>query len=368
MYFFWSWILPMRGERLEVAVGCPGKASRFWPRGSRQLSERVAEMPKIEAAKTKASFIEPMLLLSTERLPEGPEWLYEVKLDGYRALAIKAGGKVQLRSRNNNDFSHKFPLVVEALRRLPNESVIDGELVALDASGRPSFNTLQNSKSGSASVFYYVFDVLVLAGRMLIRKPLDVRREVLRAKVLPKLDEPVRATPALEGSLPELLKAVRDYGFEGLIAKRRDSLYEAGERSGSWRKMRVTQGQEFVIGGYTPTARSFDALIFGYYEGDKLLYVARTRNGFTPRSRLDLLKLLRKLETPVCPFANLPEPKGGRWGQGLTAAKMAECRWVRPELVGQFEFVEWTPDNHLRHSRFVALREDKKPRDVIRER
>src|SRR5262245_59124071 len=158
MYFFWSWILPMRGERLEVAVGCPGKASRFWPRGSRQLSERVAEMPKIEAAKTKASFIEPMLLLRSERLPEGPGWLYELKLDGYRALAIKAGGKVQLRSRNNNDFSHKFPLVVEALHPLPSESVIDGELVALDASGRPSFNTLQNSKSGSASVFYYVFD------------------------------------------------------------------------------------------------------------------------------------------------------------------------------------------------------------------
>ena len=309
-----------------------------------------------------------MLLLRSDTLPEGPDWIYELKLDGYRALAIKAGRKVQLRSRNDNDFSHKFPLVVEALRWLPDESVIDGELVAFDASGRPSFNTLQNHSSGSAPVFYYVFDVLVLAGRMLIRKPLDVRREALRTKVLPKLDEPVRAAPALEGSLPELLKAVRDYGFEGLIAKRRDSLYEAGQRSGSWRKMRVTQGQEFVIGGYTPTARSFDALIFGYYEGDKLLYVARTRNGFTPRSRLDLLKQLRKLETPVCPFANLPEPKGGRWGQGLTAAKMAECRWVKPEFVGQFEFVEWTSDKHLRHSRFVALREDKNPRDVIRER
>jgi bifunctional non-homologous end joining protein LigD len=132
--------------------------------------------------------------------------------------------------------------------------------------------------------------------------------------------------------------------------------------------MRVNQGQEFVIGGYTPTPKNFDALIFGYYEGNRLLYVARTRNGFTPRSREELFKRIKKLETEKCPFSNLPEARSGRWGQGLTAAKMAECRWVRPILVGQFEFVEWTPDNHLRHSRFIALREDKKAKDVGRER
>jgi ATP-dependent DNA ligase len=158
-------------------------------------------------------------------------------------------------------------------------------------------------------VFYYVFDVLVLAGRRLTGEPLETRRALLRPKVL---EEPIRQTAPLEGSLHDLLRAVRAHGFEGLIAKRRDSLYEPGQRSGAWRKMRVNRGQEFVIGGYTPTAGSFDALIFGY---DKLIYVARTRNGFTPRSRLDLLKRLRELETPVCPFANLPEPKGGRWGQ-----------------------------------------------------
>ena len=309
-----------------------------------------------------------MLLLRSDTLPEGPEWLFELKLDGYRALAIKSGGKVRLRSRNDNDFTARYPPIVKALAALPNESVIDGELVAFDASGRPSFNTLQNSGSGSTPVFYYVFDVLVLAGRRLTGEPLEIRRALLRTKVLPKLKEPIRHAPPLDGSLHDLLKAVRVHGFEGLIAKRRDSLYEPGQRSGAWRKMRVNQGQEFVIGGYTPTAGSFDALIFGYYEGGELIYVARTRNGFTPRSRLDLLKQLRKLETSACPFANLPEPKGGRWGQGLTAAKMAECRWVKPELVGQFEFAEWTPDNHLRHSRFVALREDKNPRDVVRER
>ena len=275
---------------------------------------------------------------------------------------------VQLRSRNNNDFTGKYPAIVKALERLPDESVIDGEIVALDEAGRTSFNTLQNYGSGAAPIFYYVFDVLVFGGRNHMHEPLEVRRSLLENKVLPKLGEPIRHAAALQGSLRDLLGAVRSYGFEGLIAKRRDSLYEPGKRSGAWRKMRIHRGQEFVIGGYTPSARSFDALIFGYYEGDRLMYVARTRNGFTPRARLDLLERLRKLEMPTCPFSNLPETKSRRWGQGLTAAKMAECRWVKPVLVGQFEFVEWTPDNHLRHSRFVSLRDDKNPRDVSAER
>jgi len=160
--------------------------------------------------------------------------------------------------------------------------------------------------------------------------------------------------------------SVRAQGFEGLVAKRRDSRYEPGQRSGTWQKMRINKGQEFVIAGYTLGGATFDALIFGYYDESKLLYVARTRNGFTPRLREDLLKRFRGLEIAECPFANLPEARGGRWGQGLTAAKMEECTWIKPVLVGQFEFTEWTPDNHLRHSRFVALREDKHPMEVRR--
>jgi bifunctional non-homologous end joining protein LigD len=122
-----------------------------------------------------------------------------------------------------------------------------------------------------------------------------------------------------------------------------------------------------VIGGYTPNAGSFDALIFGYYDSGKLMYAARTRNGFTPRLRQEVFAQLQQLTTSVCPFSNLPEKSKGRWGQGLTAEKMAECRWVNPVLVGQFEFVEWTPDNHLRHSHFVGLRVDKTAGDVTRE-
>src|SRR5262249_43958801 len=147
----------------------------------------------------------------------------------------------------------------------------------------------------------------------------------------------------------------------------RDSIYEPGRRSGSWQKMRINQGQEFVIGGYTPGSKNFDALIFGYYEGDHLMYAARNRNGFTPKLREELFRRLKLLETSECPFVNLPEKSAGRWGQGLTAAKMKECHWVRPEMVGQFEFIEWTPERHLRHSRFVALRQDKVASEVREE-
>ena len=186
-------------------------------------------------------------------------------------------------------------------------------------------------------------------------------------KLLAKLAEPVRYSAPLEADVPTLIQSVKVHGFEGLVAKRCNSAYEPGLRSGAWMKMRVNRGQEFVIGGYTRGTKTFDALIFGYYEGDRLIYVARTRNGFSPATRAQLFKKLKGLEVHKCPFTNLPEARSGRWGQGLTKAKMAECVWLRPVLVGQFEFLEWTSDNHLRHSKFVGLREDKKAEDVVRE-
>jgi bifunctional non-homologous end joining protein LigD len=317
------------------------------------------------AGKIKAAFISPMLLLTTGALPQGPGWDYE--LDGYRALAIKTSGKTQLRSRNNKDFTSKYSLISKALQKLPNETVLDGEVVALDESGRPSFNALQNYGSSAGRVFYYAFDLLMLTGRDLRFDPLETRRELLRAKVLSLLDEPVRYSPTLDSPLQDLIQSVRHQKLEGLIAKRRDSLYESGKRTGAWLKMRINQAQEFVIGGYTPSPKNFDALIFGYYDKDRLIYVARTRNGFTPSIREKLFKRFKGLHTNTCPFANLPEAKSGRWGVGLTASKMRECHWLKPVLVGQFEFAEWTGDSHLRHSKFIALREDKDPLEVRRE-
>ncbi len=305
-----------------------------------------------------AAFIQPMLLVSSATLPEGPNWAYELKLDGYRALAIKSYGVAHLRSRNNKSFDSKYPAIVQALAQLPDETVLDGEVVALDESGRPSFSALQNGPS-TAHLYYYVFDVLVLAGRNVMAEPLSARRELLRRQVLPCLADPIRGAPQFDASLPDLIRAVREQGLEGIVAKRLDSAYEPGQRSGAWRKMRVNRSEDFVIGGYTVGGRHFDALIFGYWEGDRLMYAARTRSGFTPAVREQLHQRFRGLETRECPFANLPEARAGRWGDGLTAAKMKNCRWLRPVLVGRFEFVEWTPDKHLRHSRFVGMREEK---------
>ena len=317
--------------------------------------------------KSRAMFIEPMLLLRTEKLPEGVEWLVELKLDGYRALAIKSGGKVHLRSRNDNDFNARYPGIVKALAPMPDETVIDGEVVALDPDGKPSFNLLQNYGSAGAPLHFFIFDVLVLKGKDVMSEPLIKRRELIEEHALPNLADPIRYSPVLDGTLKQLVQSVKAQGLEGLVAKRRDSKYEPGLRSGAWQKMRVNAGQELVIAGYTPSPKNFDALVIGYYQDGKLMYAARTRNGFTPASRAELFKKLKPLEIEDCPFANLPEKKAGRWGAGLTAAKMAECRWLKPVLVGQFEFVEWTSDAHLRHSRFMALREDKRANDVRRE-
>ena len=312
-------------------------------------------------------FIDPMLLLKTDRLPEGEHWQYELKLDGFRAIAFKSNGTVHLRSRNDNDFARRYPGVVKALAGLPDNTVIDGEVVAFDEDGRPSFNALQNYGSAPAPVLYFVFDVMVLGGREVMQEPLHLRRELLEKKVLSKLAEPVRYSAPLDATLPVLVQSVKAHGFEGLVAKRRDSTYQPGLRSGAWMKMRVNRGQEFVIGGYTHGTRTFDALVVGYYDDGKLSYVARTRNGFTPAARAQLFRKFKGLEVDTCPFVNLPEAKSGRWGQGLTKEKMAEVQWLKPVLVGQFEFLEWTADNHLRHSKFVALREDRRATEVGRE-
>jgi bifunctional non-homologous end joining protein LigD len=262
-----------------------------------------------------AAFINPMLLQRAERLPEGPKWSYELKLDGYRALAIKSGGRVQLHSRKNKDFTRQYPAIVNTLAVLPDETVVDGEVIALDEAGRPAFNWLQNSGSTKMQIVYYIFDVMVLNGRDVMAEPLSARLELLRERVLPQLGEPLRESAVLEASLDDLIAAVRAQGLEGLVAKRLDSRYEPGQRSGAWQKMRINRSQEFVIGGYTLSARNVDAVIFGYRNGSRLLYAGRTRSGFAAASRDKLFRLFRGLESPECPFANLPE-HSGRWGKG----------------------------------------------------
>jgi ATP-dependent DNA ligase len=166
-----------------------------------------------------AAFIEPMLLLRTEHLPEGPEWVVELKFDGYRALAIKMGGKVQLRSRNNNDFNSRYPSIVKALAPMPDETVIDGEVVALDSQGRPSFNALQNHGSAGVPLHFFIFDLLVLRGRDVMGEPLMKRRDLIEQRILPHLAEPIRYSPILDGSVAGLIQSVKAQGLEGPSGK-----------------------------------------------------------------------------------------------------------------------------------------------------
>jgi bifunctional non-homologous end joining protein LigD len=311
-------------------------------------------------------FVEPMQCRPAAALPSGAGWSYELKFDGYRCLALKEKGVVTLLSRNAKDLGARFPGVVEALRSLKGEWVIDGELVALDEQGRPAFQLLQNNQSTGAPVYFYAFDLLNRDGTDLLTRPIEERRAELR-DLFANASDPLRLSALLAGSAQQVLAAVQQLGLEGVVAKRDGSFYEPGERSGAWVKMRTNREQEFVIGGYIPGARAFDALLVGVYEAGQLRFVAKVKNGFVSRVREAVLAKLKPLVQEDCPFTNLPEKKAHRWGDSLTAEKMRECRWVQPLLVAQVAFVEWTAAGHLRHSSFVGLREDKEPRDAVRE-
>jgi DNA ligase D-like protein (predicted ligase) len=269
---------------------------------------------------------------------------------------MKTDGRIQLLSRNGKDFTKRFTLIASALKKLPDETVIDGEVVAFDPEGRPSFNVLQNHRTTELQL--YVFDLLILRGKDLTQQSLEKRRELLCTKVMPLLPDSIRYSETLKASPAELIEAVREQGFEGIVAKRRDSLYEPGKRSGTWQKMRVLQSREFVIGGYTPGARNFDGILIGVYEGRALIYAAKVHTGFTPAVRDVVFKQFRGLETNRCPFANLPETHRGQWGEGFTVDKMAECRWLKPRLVVTIEYLEWTAGNHLRHAMFSRMAEN----------
>ena len=226
----------------------------------------MVKASKKRLAKERARFVEPMQCLPVAELPEGPNWEYEVKFDGYRALGINSGGRVRLMSRNENDLAARFPILAQALAKLPEETTIDGELVALDETGRPSFNALQNYRRAGTPLQFYAFDVLTLAGRNLQNEPLEERRKVLRTKVMPRMPESVLFSETLEATASEVTEAVKAQGLEGVIAKRRDSLYESGRRSGAWVKMRVNKSRELVVGGYVTNGKNFDSIVVGFYE------------------------------------------------------------------------------------------------------
>jgi bifunctional non-homologous end joining protein LigD len=317
------------------------------------------------ASQTIIPFTPPMECLPVVKIPQGNAWIYELKLDGYRAQVIRDSKGVRILSRNGKDLTKKHPSVVRDINEaLASDTALDGELVAFDDSGHLSFNALQNA-TRETNVVFFAFDVLVSEGKDLKTLPLRARKDLLNRIV--HSNAHVQLSEHFGGPLAKFLEGVKNIGGEGVVAKRLDAAYEAGRRSGSWVKKRINIGQEFVIGGFTPGSNGIDALVVGYYERDKLIYAARVRAGLVPASRRELYTLLNPHVIRSCPFGNLPEAKNGRWGQGLTAAKMKACIWVRPRVVANFEFLEWTDSNHVRHIKFVSVRTDKDPLTVIRE-
>ena len=306
-----------------------------------------------------------MMAVSATALPVGPDWSYEVKWDGYRAQAVKNGAIVSLASRNLKNITTQYPGVADAAARVrAKTAVLDGEIVALDAEGRPSFQALHHWSLAGLSIVYYAFDLLHLNGRDLTRMPLEERRAAL-APVIERTH--VLGSEPLPGTPEQIETAVRNLQLEGVVAKRRLSRYEPGRRSPSWVKVKFNQRQEFVIGGFKPKGTDFESILVGYYERRKLLYASKVRAGLTPHLRTEILRRISPHLTTRCPFANLPIDRSGHWGEGITAEDMTSLRWVKPKLVVEVSFVEWTRDGLLRHSEFAGIREDKRPRDVKRE-
>lgn len=302
---------------------------------------------------SKVRFIESMECLPVSKLPQGAEWSYEIKLDGFRLEAVKSKGETTLYSRRGNILNRKFHYIATALKKLPDNTVLDGELVALDSKGKSDFALLQNFRSAESKIHFYVFDILILKGKDVSQRPLNERR-ALFDKILPR-NEHISASAVEHGFYAKLLKFVKQHGFEGIVAKRSDSPYEPGKRSGLWQKYRLNLQQEFIVGGYTRGANGFDALIIGFYRGKDLIFAARVRAGFVPATRRQVYARIKGLTITECPFVNLPQKEPGRWGQGLTAEKMKSCVWLKPETVVRIDFAEWTGADHLRHPKFAEI-------------
>src|SRR5215213_7332984 len=311
-------------------------------------------------------FVPPMAAQIAASLPEGPDWVYEVKFDGYRALVLRAGDAVEIRSRNNKDLTSAYPAVVAAALKLPTErAVLDGEVVALDTDGRPSFQALQHRTAHPRhAIVYYAFDLLHLDGIDLMSLPLAARRPKLATVVA---GSGILLSETLHGTAGDVIEAVRALGLEGIVAKRTDSRYVPGERSSSWLKLKLDRQQEFVIGGYRPGTHGVDALLVGYHERKQLRFAGKVRAGFTPHLRREVHTRLQPLHAERCPFVDLPNSKTTHWGGGVTAEQMREMQWVTPTLVAQIRFVEWTAEGHLRHAAYLGLRTDKRAHAVRRE-
>jgi bifunctional non-homologous end joining protein LigD len=347
-----------------------GQARRLPSQGNRSGRPTIASLQDLPSA--KARFVEPMKAKLAEKPPATGDWIYELKFDGIRLIAVKTDKKISLLSRNQNELGARFPEIVEAIKNLPaGECLIDGEVVALDEKGRSSFQLLQarEMEGRKSPIYFYAFDLLQLDGKSLVRLPLEARKNVLE-KLCADAGDPIRYSGAIGGDAKRLLEEVKRRGLEGIIGKQCNSVYEPGRRSGAWIKLKCVEQQEFVVGGYTPpqgARKHFGAILGGYYENKKLVFAGKVGTGFTTKSLSILHKKFRAEERADCPFVDLPSKQNGQWVQGITPSMMRKMHWVNPVFVCEIRFAEWTRDGKLRAPVFLGLREDKRPGEVVRE-
>jgi bifunctional non-homologous end joining protein LigD len=337
-----------------------GMSPSSWPP---RLSGVPARLP---------DFVEPMQAKLVDSIRPG-DWIYEIKFDGYRALALRGSSETRILSRNQNDLGKKFTEVRDSIAALDvQDTIIDGEIVALDDKGRSSFQILQAFEMGQERppIVFYAFDLLRLNGKDFQNLPIEERKAKLE-ELLKKPPGVIRYSVSFTKDIKELLIRAQGLGLEGLIGKRSGSRYEAGKRTIAWVKIKLHQEQEFVIGGYTQPGgarKHFGALLVGVYEDKKLKFAGRVGTGFNDKILRSLSSKLEKIRVESCPFFNVPAVGRSRWDQGLTAAEMKRCHWVKPSMVCQVKFTEWTRDDRLRHPVFLGISEDKSPTDVVREK
>jgi bifunctional non-homologous end joining protein LigD len=301
----------------------------------------------------------PMLATPDTGVPHGDDWVYEVKFDGYRAIAYVRGGECKLVSRNDNDLTPRFSEVAKAIVKAvksPN-AVVDGEICRIDPTGKTSFSELQQ---GEGPLVFYVFDLLELDGVPRIEEPLLERKAQLR-KLLDARVKTVAYSEDFEDG-DALFSVAQAERLEGIIAKRRNSTYKPGRRTRDWLKIKTENNEEFVVAGYTRgagrRAGTFGSLVLGINEGDQLRYVGNVGTGFNDREISKLLKLLRPLHRDTTPFPVQPK---------MPRVRKGDVQWVDPQLVAQVRFGEWTHDGHLRHPAYLGIREDKEAGEVTRE-
>lgn len=313
--------------------------------------------------------LKPMLATLVDDPFDRPGWLYEIKWDGYRAVAFRNKSRLDLKSRNDKDFGEKFYPVYEALKQWKVDAVLDGEIVVVDRTGRANFGDLQNWRSeADGTLRYYVFDILWYKGYDLRHLPLQDRKAILK-QLVPEDSDTIFYSNDFETSGIEFLEAARQMDLEGIIAKRCDSPYRAGDRTADWLKIKASKRQEVVIGGYTRnegTKKPFSALLLGVYKNGKLIYTGKTGTGWNIRQQKQMLEQFRPLETDKVPFPE--EPDYNKPSRFRPDPPKATVTWLKPSLVCEVSYAEITSDGVMRHASFVGMREDKKPKEIVLER